>query len=60
MQRGGIRSPRARDNVGAFPKQGDGLGSCGDTWQHVGTCLALYLGLKRVRGGTRSAGYRHP
>jgi hypothetical protein len=19
-------------------------------WQHVGTCLALYLGLKRVRG----------
>jgi hypothetical protein len=51
--------PWTHGNAGALPKQGGGFRCCGGTWQRVGACLVLCLGLKHVRGGTRSAGYRH-
>jgi hypothetical protein len=48
--RGGVQSLGTFGNTGVIPKKGGEFWSCDGTWQRMGTCLALCLGLKAVCG----------
>jgi hypothetical protein len=57
-RRGGGPEPWTCGSVGALHKLRGEFWYRGGTWQHVDAYLAFCLGLKYVRLGTWSAGYR--